>query len=250
MGVVYSASSGQTVACEEISLTVQRGECVTIIGPSGCGKSTALHALGGMLEPTTGWVSVDGQKVEGPNPRNSAFVFQDYSLLPWKTVIENVEIGLIFSGEKQKPSRVIASEKLATVGLSNCRDMYPRQLSGGMQQRVAVARALAMEPKYLLMDEPFGALDEQTRRNLGIDLGKTLSDSERGVVLITHSLEEAIFWADRILVMASNPGRIIKEIHIPSDRPRPAEFMTSSFFADVRAELLNLIRLPAAEDFK
>jgi NitT/TauT family transport system ATP-binding protein len=240
--IAYPTEDGVLVACEDITLSVERGEFVTIIGPSGCGKSTLLHAMGGMLPPTRGQVSLDGRSIEGPDPHKAAFVFQDYSLLPWKTVIENVEIGLIFAGTGKKSAREMALDKLENVGLEEYRDMYPRQLSGGMQQRVAVARALALEPEYLLMDEPFGALDEQTRRSLGIDLGRRLSTSGRGVVLITHSLEEAVYWADRVVVLSARPGRIVKEIEVKGSRPRPQEFMTTSEFAEVRAELFSLIQ--------
>ncbi len=248
LDIIYPVDGGDLVACQNISLSVQPGEFVTVIGPSGCGKSTLLHAMGGMLRPTRGTVEADGTVITGPDPRKAAFVFQDYSLLPWKTVIQNVEIGLIFAGSTKKDARRIAVEKLERVGLAGYRDMYPRQLSGGMQQRVAVARALALEPEYLLMDEPFGALDEQTRRALGVDLGERLSKSGRGVVLITHSLEEAVYWADRVIVLSSRPGRIVKEIQVHGDRPRPLEFMTTEGFTEVRAELFSLIESGSSQE--
>lgn len=246
--IVYHTEGGDLVACQDISLSVEPGEFVTIIGPSGCGKSTLLHAMGGMLRPTRGSITADGTEISGPDPHKAAFVFQDYSLLPWKTVMQNVEIGLIFAGISKKDAHGVALQKLRMVGLEEYREMYPRQLSGGMQQRVAVARALALEPEYLLMDEPFGALDEQTRRALGVDLGQRLSKSGRGVVLITHSLEEAVYWADRVVVMSSRPGRIVKEIQVHGDRPRPLEFMTTDEFAAVRAELFSLIEVGAREE--
>lgn len=246
--IVYHTDDGDLVACQDISLSVEPGEFVTIIGPSGCGKSTLLHAMGGMLRPTRGFVTADGTVISGPDPHKAAFVFQDYSLLPWKTVMQNVEIGLIFAGVSKKDAHGIALQKLRTVGLDEYREMYPRQLSGGMQQRVAVARALALEPEYLLMDEPFGALDEQTRRALGVDLGQRLSESGRGVVLITHSLEEAVYWADRVVVMSSRPGRVLKEIKVHGARPRPLTFMTTDEFAEVRAELFSLIEVGAREE--
>jgi NitT/TauT family transport system ATP-binding protein len=246
--IVYPTEDGELVACQNISLSVEPGEFVTIIGPSGCGKSTLLHAMGGMLRPTHGSVTGDGTVVRGPDPHKAAFVFQDYSLLPWKTVMQNVEIGPMFAGVSKKDAHGIALQKLQMVGLEEYRAMYPRQLSGGMQQRVAVARALALEPEYLLMDEPFGALDEQTRRALGVDLGERLSKSGRGVVLITHSLEEAVYWADRVVVLSSRPGRIVKEIKVHGSRPRPLEFMTTDEFAEVRAELFSLIQAGAHEE--
>jgi len=242
LSITYPTKDGELLACENISLRVEPGEFVTVIGPSGCGKSTLLHVMGGMLKPTRGAVDLDGVPVTQPDPRKAAFVFQDYSLLPWKTVIENVELGLIFAGVSRRTARQTAAEKLATVGLSEFAGARPRQLSGGMQQRVAVARALAMEPAYLLMDEPFGALDEQTRRSLGADLGQRLTATGQGVVLITHSLEEAIYWADRIVVLSARPGRVLTEIRVAETRPRSLDFMTTPEFAGIRAELFSLIQ--------
>jgi NitT/TauT family transport system ATP-binding protein len=191
----------------------------------------------------TRWAACSrGSPVTQPDPHKAAFVFQDYSLLPWKTVIENVELGLVFAGARRAEARKTAEAKLEMVGLSEFAGSRPRHLSGGMQQRVAVARALAMEPAYLLMDEPFGALDEQTRRSLGADLGGRLTRGGQGVVLITHSLEEAIYWADRIIVLSARPGRILKEIRVHGDRPRPLEFMTTPEFTKIRAELFSLIQ--------
>lgn len=244
VSISYPINDGELLACQDISLEIQPGEFVTVIGPSGCGKSTLLHAMGGMLQPTRGLIELNGRPVTGPNPHDAAFVFQDYSLLPWKTIVENVQLGLIFAGTPRAAARSAAVEMLARVGLSQFADAFPRHLSGGMQQRAAVARALVLEPEFLLMDEPFGALDEQTRRYLGADLGERLTRTGQGVVLITHSLEEAIYWADRILVMSIRPGRILKEIRVQGARPRPLEFMTTREFAEIRAELFNLIQQP------
>lgn len=242
LSIAYPTKDGPLLACTEIDLTIEPGEIVTVIGPSGCGKSTLLHAMGGMQKPSEGSVSLAGRPVTGPRPRDAAFVFQDYSLFPWKSVIENVEIGLMFAGEKKHAATAIAQDKLDFVGLSAFAKSMPRELSGGMQQRVAVARALALEPQVLLMDEPFGALDEQTRRSLGIDLSRILTDAGQSVVLITHSLEEAIIWADRIIVMSSRPGRILEEVVVDQPRPRDLSFMTSPEFDEIRARLFELIR--------
>lgn len=247
VSITYSLSKGELLACQDISLEIRPGEFVTVIGPSGCGKSTLLHAMGGLLTPSRGTVEMDGAGVDGPDPHRAAFVFQDYSLLPWKTVVENVELGLVFAGRPKKAARRVAEEMLHRVGLEQFATAYPRHLSGGMQQRAAVARALVMEPGFLLMDEPFGALDEQTRRALGADLGERLTRSGQGVVLITHSLEEAIYWADRIVVMSARPGRILTEIVVDGARPRPLEFMTTGEFADIRATLFRLIQQPLAD---
>jgi NitT/TauT family transport system ATP-binding protein len=236
--VTYGANTkNELVACTGIDLTLEEGEFVTIIGPSGCGKSTLLHAMGGLLAPTEGRILFNGAETTKPNPRNAAFVFQDYSLFPWKSVEENAGMGLRFAGASKTESVREAKAQLEFVGLKGFGSRYPRQLSGGMQQRVAIARALALQPKMLLMDEPFGALDEQTRRNLGAELSRILGEAGQAVVMITHSLDEAIFWADRIIVMSARPGRIAEEITVSAPRPRGMEFMTTPEFQDIRVHL-------------
>ncbi|MGB3413551.1 MAG: ABC transporter ATP-binding protein, partial [Microbacteriaceae bacterium] len=196
-----------------------------------------LHIMGGLLSPTEGAVSFEGKPVLKPNPEDAAFVFQDYSLFPWKSVKDNVGAGLRFNGHSKKDASEKALENLEFVGLKEFAEKFPRQLSGGMQQRVAIARALAMKPKALLMDEPFGALDEQTRRSLGLEMSRILEKSGQTVVLITHSLDEAIFWADRIIVMSARPGQIAEEIIVDAPRPRSLEFMTTPEFQDIRVRL-------------
>jgi NitT/TauT family transport system ATP-binding protein len=235
--VKYGEGEDALVAVSDVSLSISEGEFVTIIGPSGCGKSTVLHCMGGLLQPSSGRVLFGGEPVTKPNPRNAAFVFQDYSLFPWKSVRDNAGMGLRFAGGSKADIAEQAQRQLDFVGLGDFADRYPRQLSGGMQQRVAVARALALEPKMLLMDEPFGALDEQTRRNLGMDLAKILGEASQAVVMITHSLDEAIFWADRIIVMSARPGTIAEEIKVTAPRPRELSFMTSNEFQDIRVHL-------------
>jgi NitT/TauT family transport system ATP-binding protein len=237
LAVRYGDGPNALTACSDINLSIREGEMVTIIGPSGCGKSTVLHCMGGLLQPSSGKVLFGGEEVVKPNPRHAAFVFQDYSLFPWKSVIDNAGMGLRFAGASKAEAAAQARAQLDFVGLGEFADRYPRQLSGGMQQRVAVARALALEPKMLLMDEPFGALDEQTRRNLGMDLARILGESGQAVVMITHSLDEAIFWADRIIVMSARPGRIAEEIQVTAPRPRDLSFMTSKEFQDIRVHL-------------
>jgi NitT/TauT family transport system ATP-binding protein len=242
--VEYETDQGEKLlACKDIDLTVEPGEMVTIIGPSGCGKSTLLHCMGGLLKPTEGAVKVDGMPFTKPDPHHAAFVFQDYSLFPWKTVLENASMGLRFAGMPKNEAMDRAREELAFVGLRDFPNAYPRTLSGGMQQRVAVARALAMEPRVLLMDEPFGALDEQSRRALGYEMARILHGTERSVVLITHSLDEAIFWADRIIVMSARPGTIAEEIRVTTPRPRGLEFMMTQEFLDIRVRLFELIQM-------
>jgi NitT/TauT family transport system ATP-binding protein len=202
--------------------------------------------MGGLLRPAAGRIRFGGEQVTQPNPHNAAFVFQDYSLFPWKTVVENVGMGLRFAGAKKSQIASKAAEKLDFVGLADFAHALPRELSGGMQQRVAVARALAMDPQVLLMDEPFGALDEQSRRTLGSDMARILEQTQRSVVLITHSLDEAIFWADRIIVMSSRPGTILEEIEVAAPRPRDLSMMTEPEFQAIRVRLFDLIQLQHA----
>jgi NitT/TauT family transport system ATP-binding protein len=254
LNVTYTSVAGRSVvALDGMDLDIQDGEFVTIIGPSGCGKSTLLHCLGGLLEPTSGRVTVDGLPITKPDPNLAAFVFQDYTLLPWKTVAQNAAIGLRFAGKSKEECRQKAREMLALVGLSDFEASYPRELSGGMQQRVAIARAMAMDPRTMLMDEPFGALDEQTRRHLGLEMSRILHERNATVVMVTHSLDEAILWANRIVVLSARPGRISRQIIVEEPFPRSLDFVTKSDFAKVRAELFNLLEAsgsqpPADED--
>lgn len=231
-------------ALSPTNLTVNDGEFVTIIGPSGCGKSTLLHAMGGLIAPTSGDISYDGEPLLRPDPRKASYVFQDYSLFPWKTVLDNVSVGLQFAKTPKAEARRRAYEQLKFVGLEQFTAAYPAALSGGMQQRVAIARAIAMDPNVVLMDEPFGALDEQSRRVLGHEMSKLLFERNSSVAMVTHSLDEAIYWADRILVMSNHPGTIIEEIKVSEPRPRSLEFMTSREFQEIRVHLFDLIQAP------
>jgi NitT/TauT family transport system ATP-binding protein len=234
----YSSTRGIPIpALTDIDLDVRRGEFLSLIGPSGCGKSTLLHSLGGMHKITSGSIHLGDQEVVGPRPEEIAFVFQDYSLFPWRTVLSNVQAGLEFRGMDRARRREIAREKLAVVGLERFADAYPAELSGGMQQRVAIARALTLEPKLLLMDEPFGALDEQTRTVLGEELSRILSDTDTTIVFVTHSLGEAVLLSDRVVVMTSRPGRIKKILTIDAPRPRDGDFIASDTYNEMRSEL-------------
>ena len=242
VSLTYERAKGAPVAAiHDIDLTISDGEFVSLIGPSGCGKSTLLHCMGGMLSPTSGSISVAGKEVVRPDPSRAAFVFQDYSLFPWRSVVDNAATGLRFAGMSKSRRRAAALDQLRLVGLDHVAESYPAELSGGMQQRVAVARALAMDPDIMLMDEPFGALDEQSRRRLGIEMSRVLSETGKTVVMVTHSLDEAIFWADRVLVMSKGPGRIVRELALDTPRPRNLEFMTTSSFDALRAELFTLL---------
>jgi NitT/TauT family transport system ATP-binding protein len=228
-------------ALADTSLDVARGELLCLIGPSGCGKSTLLNVIGGLMEPSSGGAEVLGQAVHGPLPRDIAFVFQENSLFPWNTLIENIELGMTFQGVAKSERAARAAQALAAVGLKDFAQHYPAQLSGGMRQRAALARALSLETPILLMDEPFGALDEQTRMILGEDLSVLLARSGRTIVFVTHSLGEAVFLADRVAVFSARPGTIKQVIAVDEPHPRKPEFVTSEKFASLRNQLYGLL---------
>jgi NitT/TauT family transport system ATP-binding protein len=236
------ASDAQYVrALDHTSLDITRGELLCLIGPSGCGKSTLLSIIGGLLAPTSGSVDVAGTPVRGPLPRDIAFVFQENALFPWNTVMENVQLGMRFQGVRQSEHALRARKCLEAVGLADFAHHYPGQLSGGMRQRAALARALALETGILLMDEPFGALDEQTRMILGEDLSVLLARTEKTIVFVTHSLGEAVFLADRVAVFSARPGTIKKIIRVDEPHPRNPNFVTSEKFTALRNELYALL---------
>ena len=237
----YQTQKGHLTALDKVDLDIARGEFVSLIGPSGCGKSTLLYILGGLRKQTSGEVLLDGQVVKAPVPTKVGFVFQDYTLFPWRTIIANVEAGLEFRGVNKAERRARAAAQLELVGLGAFADSYPGELSGGMQQRVAIARALAMEPDVLLMDEPFGALDEQTRTVLGMELAKILGDTGKTIVFVTHSLGEAVFLSDRVVVMSARPGRIKEILTVDEPHPRTPDFAISAGFNTVRNHLFELL---------
>ena len=230
------------MALERINVEIGRQELVTFIGPSGCGKSTLLNVIGGMVEPTEGAAFVDGQQVRGPLPKKIAYIFQESALLPWANVLDNIKVALEFQGvpRQQRQSRAVAA--LKDVGLSRFSASYPHQLSGGMKQRVALARSLGLETEILLMDEPFAALDEQTRMVFGEDLSGLLANTRKTIVLVTHSLAEAVFLSDRIFVFTSRPGLIKEVIAVDEPHPRNPVFMTSPKFTEIRNRLYVLLR--------
>jgi len=225
----------------DTSLDIRRGELMCLIGPSGCGKSTLLSIMGGLMEPSSGTVEVGNQPVRGPMPKEIAFVFQENALFPWSTVIENVDLGMMFQGVGKAEREKRARQCLAAVGLKDFADYYPGQLSGGMRQRAALARALSLETGILLMDEPFGALDEQTRMVLGEDLSVLLSRTDKTIVFVTHSLGEAVFLADRVAVFSARPGSIKEIIEIDEPHPRKPDFITSEKFTRIRNRLYALL---------
>jgi ABC-type nitrate/sulfonate/bicarbonate transport system ATPase subunit len=225
----------------DTSLDIARGELLCLIGPSGCGKSTLLNVIGGLLTPTTGTVHVGATPVHGPLPRDIAFVFQENALFPWSTVIENVMLGMMFQGVPRVEREERANKSLQAVGLAEFANHYPAQLSGGMRQRAALARALSLQTPVLLMDEPFGALDEQTRMILGEDLSVLLARTEKTIVFVTHSLGEAVFLADRVAVFSARPGTIKEVISVDEPHPRKPEFVTTEKFTRLRNTLYTLL---------
>ncbi len=212
-------SFGHVRAVEDASFTAAEGEFVTLIGPSGCGKTTLLKIIGGLIPPDAGQVLVGGRPVQGPGPDRS-LVFQDFALLPWATVLRNVAFGLELRGVPRAERQETARRYIAKVKLAGFEHHYPHQLSGGMQQRAGLARALAVHPRILLMDEPFASVDEQTRRLFQDDLLGLAGEERQTVVFVTHSMEEAIYLSDRVFVVSPRPGRVIEEIRVPLPRPR------------------------------
>jgi NitT/TauT family transport system ATP-binding protein len=223
-------------AIARADLTVGSGEFVSLLGPSGCGKSTLLDIIGGLEPATSGEVIVDGEPMHGPSPR-MAIVFQQMSLFPWRTAIDNVGFGLELRGVDASTRDRVAREMIELVGLAGFERKYPAQLSGGMCQRVAIARALALNPSILLMDEPFGALDEQTRRLMGLELLRIWDRSRKTIVFVTHSIEEAIQLSDRILLMSARPSIIREEIAVALPRPRGIECLSSDLAKDIERRI-------------
>jgi NitT/TauT family transport system ATP-binding protein len=243
----YSSAQGETVALKNINFKTHRRELLCVIGPSGCGKSTLIRILAGLESHTGGEVLLDGKPVHGPGP-DRGMVFQGYTLFPWLTVKKNVMFGLEMNNRGKLESESEALQWIDLVGLNKFADAYPHQLSGGMKQRVAIARALANQPRILLMDEPFGALDAQTRCKMQSHLLEIWKNIDITIVFITHDLEEAIFLADRILVLKAHPGEVQELIEVPVPRPRSsAQFITDEFIA-TKARLDELIHPAIAED--
>jgi NitT/TauT family transport system ATP-binding protein len=238
----FPGANGGTVALQATDLSVQENDFITILGPSGCGKSTLLRMVAGLDTPTTGLISLDGKPVTGPGA-DRGMVFQSYTLFPWLTVLQNVCFGLREKGLPLAQQQEAARGFIAKVGLKGFEQHYPKQLSGGMQQRTALARALANAPRILLMDEPFGALDHQTRE-LMQELLLGIWEGERKTVLfVTHDIDEAIFMGNRVVVMTARPGRIKCDIPVPLPHPRDYLMKTSPEFAQLKARLMEEIRI-------
>ncbi|GIQ74127.1 ABC transporter ATP-binding protein [Bradyrhizobium sp. RD5-C2] len=234
--------AGRFTALEDITLDVRSGEFLALVGPSGCGKSTLLDLLGGLTAPTSGRILLDGRPITGPG-RDRGIVFQQYALFPWRTAAQNVEFGLDIAGLKAGQRREVARHFLDLVGLSGFADRYPHELSGGMKQRVAIARSLAYDPEVLLMDEPFAALDAQTRETLQGELLRIWRATGKTIVFITHGIDEAVVLGQRVAVMTSRPGRIKQVIEIPDVLRSEAEDVRSlPEFGHVRHEIWSLLR--------
>lgn len=231
------------LALDNVSLDIRRGEFVCLLGPSGCGKSTLLNIIGGLFRPSEGSVLVEGKPVEGaPHTDQIAFVFQESTLFPWYTIIENFRIAMKFRGITASEWDDRAMKALKAVGMASFAQHYPDQLSVGMRQRVNMARGICVETPILLMDEPFAALDEQSRMVLGEDLSQLLAATQKTIVFVTHSLAEAVFLSDRIFVMTARPGRIKTIINVDEPHPRSPDFMLEPRFSELRNECYALLR--------
>lgn len=231
------------VILDDVSLNIEKGEFICLLGPSGCGKSTLLNAMAGFLKPTSGEIKIENQIVQKPSMKYVT-IFQNYGLLPWRTVQKNVELGLETQKYSKEKKAQIASHYLKMVGLEHAAKKRPAQLSGGMQQRVAIARALAVKPDILFMDEPFGALDAITRMKLQTDILEIAQDTKKTVVFVTHDIEEAVFLADRIVIMSANPGRIkaLLTVQLPKHRDR-----TSNDFLMIRDKVYEIFNMKSHE---
>jgi NitT/TauT family transport system ATP-binding protein len=235
------------LALKDVNLDIHAGEFVCLLGASGCGKTTLLNVIAGLIKPEHGIVTVDDNVVTGPG-RDRGMVFQEYALLPWKTVLDNIALGPKIAGVKKLERRKIARDFVDLVGLSGFESKYPHELSGGMRQRAAVARALAAAPQVLLMDEPFAAVDAQTRSNLQEELIRIWGATRMTVVFVTHSVEEAVFLADRVVVLAAKPGRIDRIINVAISRSERTSVAASGSQARLSAELLEMIHASTPGD--
>ena len=232
-----------SVALEKVDLSIEEGKFICLLGPSGCGKTTLLNMMAGFDKPSTGAIKINGNDVSQPSIDRIA-IFQNFGLLPWRTVIKNVELGLESKGFDEKKRREIAEEYLKLVGLSNYKKHHPNQLSGGMQQRIAIARALAVDPEILFMDEPFGALDAMTRMTMQDEIERIWQEKKKTIIFVTHDIEEAVFLADKIVVMTTGPGRVKKIIDVPLARKRDR---TSYDFLAIRDEVFREFELKSSD---
>jgi NitT/TauT family transport system ATP-binding protein len=245
ISVRFQTRDSTVTAVERISFDVRPGEFISVIGPSGCGKSTLFNVIGGLITPTAGLVTVAGEPIRGPHPA-IGMVFQEESTFPWRTVLDNVAFPLEVRGVPRRVRVEKARDVVAMVGLTGFEDHYPSELSGGMRQRVSIARTLASEPKILLMDEPFAALDEQTRLLLGDKVLQIQQALKQTTLLITHSITEAVQLSDRVVVMTYRPGRLKRIVAIDLPHPRSSEIVTSAAFGHYVAEIWGDLRAEAS----
>ncbi|MCA0326584.1 MAG: ABC transporter ATP-binding protein [Proteobacteria bacterium] len=240
--VEFPTAQGPMRVLDGVSLDIRQGEFVSVIGPSGCGKTTLMNILGGFVQPTSGQALLDGKPVGGPGP-DRGVMFQEYGVFPWLTVRKNIEFGLKLAGNKVPKSEhaAIVERYMGLMGLKDFADHYPKHLSGGMRQRLALARAYAVRPQFLLMDEPFGALDAQTRSAMQDLLLEVLQTEDKTVMLITHSVEEAIYLSSRIVVVTARPARIRTIIDLPFGYPRAENLHEDPRFAALRSEIRELV---------
>jgi NitT/TauT family transport system ATP-binding protein len=239
---VYGGADGGVPALEDISISVGVGRFVVIVGPSGCGKTSLLMMVAGLRAQSEGTVLCLGRPIPAPDPNRVGVIFQDASLFPWLTALDNIDFPLSLRGTAREERRRRTQAMLTLVGLDGFGTRYPHELSGGMRQRVSIARGLAQDPPVLLMDEPFAALDEQTRMTMGHELLRIWSTTRKTVLFVTHSLTEAVYLADEVLVMSARPGRIVDRIEITLPRPRTYEMMATDVFGRLRDRIWQQIR--------
>lgn len=246
LSIIFEQDEKKMTALKDISLDIKKGEFVCLLGPSGCGKSTLLNAMAGFLKPTEGSITIDGKEVKQPSI-SYVTIFQNYGLLPWRTVERNVTLGLESKKVPKEEQKKIARKYIEMVGLKGNEKKRPRQLSGGMQQRVAIARALAVNPEILFMDEPFGALDAITRMKLQDDILNICQTAQKTIVFVTHDIEEAIYLADRVVILDVNPGRIKADLRIPLGKNRDR---TSEDFLLIRDKIFEIFHMKKEENIE
>jgi len=245
VGQVFKTSGSEVTALADVSLDIKPGRFVVLVGPSGCGKSTLLMMLAGLRQQTSGTILINGTPISSPDPDRVGVVFQEASLFPWLTAEENVEFPLALRGVARSERRAKAEEMLKLVGLEGFGKRHPHELSGGMKQRVSIARGLVQDPPVMLMDEPFAALDEQTRMTMGDELLRIWAATGKTVVFVTHSLTEAVYLADEVAVMSARPGRIVETLQVQLPRPRTYEMLSGDAFGSLRDRIWRHIRKSA-----
>ena len=239
---VFGKAPSEVVALSEVDLSVEKGGIVSIVGPSGCGKSTLLYMIAGLIDPTCGEILIAGERVTKPNSR-IGIVFQEFRIFPWKTVIDNVRFGLEIQGRGSAAERTATAQRyIGMVGLSGAEHRLPKELSGGMKQRVAIAQTFACDPEVVLMDEPLGSVDSLTREKLQDELLRIWADSGKTIIVVTHSIEEAIYLGQKVVVMAPRPSRVVEVFDVPLSRERTPDMRTGPEAVKLRGQIWDLIR--------